>query len=215
LTLNPNDKVKDLVSKGFPWGTLFAKRSNFEWGYLIEERRLVDKYLEPSNDVLIIGSGNGREARPICLCSKKIVCMDLGLSYLKSGRNLFTVEGKQNVQFVQADMTQLPFSEGSFDFIFFSLYSYAAERRFGVLSDIHRVLRPNGFVLLGAWTPLYRMKHALTDGEIWMANEKQLRQEVSSCGFDLLESAVDPARPEYRISIMRKRKIRRDGPRDG
>jgi len=130
--------------------------------------------------------------------------MDIVPMYLKSGESLFAREGLQKVHFVQADMLQLPFRRENFDFVFFSLYTHASERRFEILDGVRRILRPDGFVLLSAGTPLYRIKHPLVDGEACVANAKQLRQEVSSCGFELLESVVDSGRPEYRFSILRK-----------
>jgi hypothetical protein len=38
----------------------------------------------------------------------------------------------------------------------------------------------------------------------WIANGTQLQQEVSLCGFELLESQVDPTRPEYRFALIRQ-----------
>ena len=60
-------RVKEITDKVLPWGKLFAERDNFEFGYSKEEGRLVSEYLQKKpSDVLVIDSGNGREARPIC-----------------------------------------------------------------------------------------------------------------------------------------------------
>jgi len=47
------EKWKDVLSKVCPWGTFFAKRYNFESGYLLEEARLVTKYLKMPSYVLV------------------------------------------------------------------------------------------------------------------------------------------------------------------
>lgn len=190
--------------KTCPWGVRFAGRSNFQWGYFIEEGRLVEKYLKRPSDVLVIGSGNGREARPICRDGHRIVCIDIESMYLKSGQNLFAREGIQDIRFIKANMAKLPFEEESFNFIFFSLWTHAGKRRARVLEGIRRILRGDGLVLLTACTPLYKLKHPEIDEACCVADEERLRLEVSSCGFELLESAVDPARPEYRFSILKK-----------
>jgi len=193
------------LSKNLPWGKLFATRSNFECGYFIDEGYFVTKYLKTPSDVLVMGSGNGREARPICRQGHKIVCFDIGGLYCASGEALFRKEGIRTVYFVEADIFRLPFAENSFDFIFFSLYSTVGERRFEMLKNIRFVLRPSGLILLGCLTPLYREKYKRLPlgGRIFISSETELNNEVSSCGFDFLESRVDAKRPEYRFSILR------------
>jgi hypothetical protein len=197
--------LSKFLSKNLPWGKLFATRSNFEDGYLIDEGYFVTKYLKTPSEVLVMGSGNGREARPICRQGHKIVCFDVGGLYCSSGQALFRKEGIRNVYFVEADIFHLPFIESSFDFIFFSLYSTVGERRFEMLKNIRFVLCPSGLVLLGCLTPLYRQQHKKLPlgGYIFISSEAELNNEVSSCGFDLLESRVDAKRPEYRFSILR------------
>jgi ubiquinone/menaquinone biosynthesis C-methylase UbiE len=204
----PNDEMLDeTVRRAFPWGPPFAMRANFEAGYLSEERRLIAKYLLPRSDVLVLGSGNGREARPICRNGHRIVCMDIGVLYLVSGQQLFDAEGVRDVAFMQADVERLPFVELSFDFMFFSFYSGLKERRFEVLCRLRRLLRRDGVLLLGACTPrykdMYRNSYPGTDGWAFISDTEQLRQEVASCGFELLESDIDPIRPEYRFSILK------------
>jgi SAM-dependent methyltransferase len=203
---NQVDRLKEIVKRAFPWGRFFATRANFEAGYFAQEARLVEKYLQTLSDVLIIGAGNGREARPICQHGHRIVCLDFALVYLESGKKLFGSEGAAHVRFLQADVFDgLPFADGGFDFVFFSLYSPSGERRFAAVQNIHRVLRPDGLLLLCSCTPTYRAVHptARTEGWVWVDSIDQLRREISPCGFKLLESDVDPLRSEYRFSMLK------------
>jgi SAM-dependent methyltransferase len=200
-------QFKAISSQGFTWGFLFAGRANFDFGYLEGERYLVDKYFNKRNCVLIIGSGNGREARPICRQAKTIVCIDTGWLYLMSGKQLFKSERIGNTHFVQADMFQLPFAKKSFDFVFFSMYSFAARRRFEVLRHIRDLLKPDGLVLLLCGTPLYekisrQRKVHLPHRVTCVRSAGELRREISLCGFRMLESQVDSKRPEYRYSLL-------------
>jgi ubiquinone/menaquinone biosynthesis C-methylase UbiE len=203
--------LKNLVKREFPWGTLFAERKNFEYGYFIAEGRLVKKYLKNGNNkrILVIGSGNGREARPICH-NCRIVCLDIGRIYLKVAVRLFETEDVQNISFVQADMKKLPFADNSFDFVFFSLYNILGKYRFDVLRKVHSILRTEGLVLLGTHTDLYKtlyrntMAHN-TEFKNWVliSNKEQLNREISSCSFELIEDEIDPLRPEYRFTMLR------------
>jgi ubiquinone/menaquinone biosynthesis C-methylase UbiE len=200
MTAMDKDGLENRFKREFPWGTLFAERRNFESGYLNAEGRLVEKYFknEPNKWILVIGSGNGREARPICGYDCRIVCMDIGSIYLKAGKRLFSSERVQNVSFVQGDTKYLPFADDSFDFVFFSLYSPLGKYRFDVLHDIHRILRIGGLVLLTSLTSQYR-------NDKWhvISNKEQLIQEVLSCGFELIDGEIDPFRPEYRVSMLK------------
>ena len=202
------DGIVKLLTRESPWGTLFAERRNYEYGYFVEEGRLVERYLIKKNQsILVIGSGNGREAHPICHDGHRIVCIDIGLLYLVVGRRLFATENIESVTFVQADMRCLPFVQDAFDFIFFSLYCWASESRFAVLRGLHHLLHRNGTVLLTTVTPRYEVLTPHVDAEkrIIFSDIEELEKEVSSCGFDLLESAVDAERSEYRFSMLRAR----------
>lgn len=193
------------IGRQFPWGQIFALSRNFRSGYFDEEARLVAKYLRPNSNVLIIGSGNGREARPICRGTSTVICMDIGLIYLLSGRHLFARENISTIRFVQADMTFIPFASESFDFVFYSLYSYAGSCRYLVLQNIHRILSSGGLVLMMACTPVYWSKYPKEEGWFTVNSAVALRQDVISCGFDVVESEVDLNRSEYRISLLKKR----------
>jgi len=202
------DDVQRLLNKSLPWGPLFAKRVNFESGFLSEEERLVARYLSPGSDVLVLGSGNGREARPICHQGHRIICVDLGPLYLVAGRRLFLSEGVDEIVFVQADVAALPFAKNSFDFVFFSFYSSQGEKRFDVMHGIYQVMRPGGHLLLTVCTPkyrqIYRKAHLPMSDWVFFSGAEQLDREVASCGFILLESNPDPLRPEYRLSMLKK-----------
>jgi len=198
------ERLEKTIEQIFPWGGLFATRENFEYGYLTQEGRYyVAKYLPPASDVLVLGSGNGREARPIRRKCNRIVCLDIGLGYLLSGRMLFTMEKVSNVSFVQADVANPPFAKKCFDFIFFSFYSVVRDKRFDIMREIRQILRPDGILLLSNCTSEYVTKWRTGYDWALIDDVEQLRQEVSSCGFELLESAVDPKRAEYRCSVLK------------
>jgi ubiquinone/menaquinone biosynthesis C-methylase UbiE len=182
-----------------PWGLFYATSRNFQVGFGMEEGRLVAKYLNRPSNILIVGSGNGREARPICRDGHRIFCIDFGLLYLQSGRRLFSAEGCTNVWFVAADMRHLPFAENSFDFVFFSLFCAAHEARFDMMMRMHRLLRPAGHLLMTATTSLYPSKY----GFMTIDTVDELCREVSTCPFEVLEGAVDPKRPDYLYAILR------------
>ena len=152
-------RFHESLDKEMPWGSLFAERCNFESGYIALERYFVDKYLKKPSSVLVFGSGNGREARPIAWNGHRIVCFDIGFLYVKSGAVFCAREGLQNIHFLQADMYALPFAGEAFDFVFFSIYGVAGEWRFDVLRRVREILRPGGMVMIVTVTPIHLHLH--------------------------------------------------------
>jgi len=188
------------ILKLFPWTNAFGTRDNFAGGYFPKEAELIDKYLKNVDDVLVFGSGNGREARPIIDRAKRIICFDFGLGYLLAGKKLCESEGIKNVSFVLADALHLPFPSDSFDFVFFSLYSYLKENRFDVISDIHRILRKDGSVLICCYMPSY--PKAKKYGSVTFKSIDALAKEVNEYGFSLVEGGQDQRRPYYIFAIF-------------
>ncbi|MCD4775514.1 MAG: class I SAM-dependent methyltransferase [Candidatus Aegiribacteria sp.] len=202
---NQFHKKNDLLCSIFPWSPIFAKRSNFEAGYFASEEILVKKFLKTKSNILIIGSGNGREARPICQDQHDIYCMDIASIYLEIGQRLFRKIGITNVSFIQDDVCKgFSFKDNSFDFIFCSLYSNMGSFRFQLLRDLHRIIRQHGSILLSCCTPIYPSLYQKDDLSKWkwIKSEEELSAEVSNCSFNLVDSIVDPIRSEYRLSIL-------------
>lgn len=153
----------------------------------------------------MVGSGNGREVRPIIDQAKRIVCFDFGLGYLLSGKKLCELEGIKNIYFILADALHLPFSSDSFDFIFFSLYSSLKEERFNVISDIHRSLRKDGLVLLSCYKGTY--PKAKKYGFKTFNSIDELEKEINESGFSIIEADQDPKKPYYIFAILSPRRI--------
>lgn len=189
-----------IMEKLFPWTMMFGKRDNFEGGYFAEEGALVEKYAQHPENVLILGSGNGREARPLTQRAKRLVCFDFGLGYLLAGKKLCEAEGIQNIHFLLADALHMPFPPGSFDFIFFSIYSPLKENRFDVMNDVRRIVRKGGFVLLTSYLPW--ASKAIKYGFATCNDMGELEKEVSRCGFSFVEGYQDKKYNKYLFAIF-------------
>ncbi|MBN1493857.1 MAG: class I SAM-dependent methyltransferase [Candidatus Omnitrophica bacterium] len=198
-------KKEERIKKTFPWGTLFAARENFEFGYFTKEKELVDKYLTRPSDVLVLGSGNGREAFPIHANGHSIVCIDNVTIYLDAGRLLCKKRGIDNVTFKEMDVTQpWPFQDEAFDFIFFSIFSYIGDRRWHALQEARRVMRGAGYTLLSTATSLYPQRHprSLHSEYLFFDNVDSIQNAVDPIGFRVLDGGVDPKRHEYLFVIL-------------
>jgi SAM-dependent methyltransferase len=193
------------LARGMPWGPLFAERRNFEYGYFTSEHHFVAKYLKKPSSVLVFGSGNGREARPIAADGHWIVCFDIGFLYAKGGSMLCAREGLGNIHFLQADMYSLPFAIDTFDFIFFSIYPTAGKRRFEVLHQVREILRPGGMVMVMIPTPLYRRHIPNLPPDFVTLTEEEVAEEIvriEECRFRFRESSVDPVTNRQRSAVF-------------
>ncbi|MGA2989971.1 MAG: methyltransferase domain-containing protein [Candidatus Korobacteraceae bacterium] len=116
---------------------------------IVEEARIV-----PGLRVLDVACGSGEPAISIAALlqgSGQVVGIDISAQPLQVARERASRRGLDNVEFLQADIHQLPFPDGSFD---------RAVSRFGVmffsdlpraLRELHRVLKPGGRTSHLAW----------------------------------------------------------------
>lgn len=125
---------------------------------------------------------------------------------MKSGAVFCAQEGLGNIHFLQADMYTLPFVGETFDFIFFSTYGVAGERRFELLHRVREILRPGGMVMIVTVTPLHLNLHGGSLlPNIVMRTEDEMVDEIAKierCRFRFHECCVDPTRREYRFAIF-------------
>jgi len=80
-------------------------------GYLNAEGRLIERYFKNKSKqhILVVGSGNGREARQICHYDCQIICLDISSLYLKAGRSIEILSLKKNFQYMKdGEDTKLP-----------------------------------------------------------------------------------------------------------
>lgn len=99
--------------------------------------------------VLCIGVGSGEELLALLARSPgKIVGIDVSNGLLNIASRNFP-----EVEFVQMDMADLRFPDGSFDFIYSSLTFHYAKDWEGLLTGVNRVLIENGRLLFSAHNP--------------------------------------------------------------
>ncbi len=107
--------------------------------------------LKATDHVLDIASGTGEPALSIANYAKKVTITDLSNDMLIIANENAENRGIKNVDFVNCDVCELPFSDESFDavscrlgFMFFPDMDLAAK-------EIFRVLKPGGRVVTSVW----------------------------------------------------------------
>ena len=113
-------------------------------------------YLKSDDVVLDIGCGNGQHSVRVARRVKRIVGFDLDERQLAIARRIAKTEGLNNVSFERRSAEKLfPYKSRSFDeVLFFAVLEHLIHRD-QILSEIYRVLKPGGLLLLGVpneWT---------------------------------------------------------------
>jgi SAM-dependent methyltransferase len=108
--------------------------------------------LAPGAEVLDVATGSGNAAIPAALAGAKVTGLDLAPSLLEVARKRATEAGVE-IEFIEGDCEALPFAGESFDAVLSVVGVQFAPRHELTASELARVLRPGGRVVLCSWTP--------------------------------------------------------------
>lgn len=155
-----------------------------------------DLPLNKGDVVLDLGCGEGRHVINTYLHGDVIALgVDLSHCDLKTAKERFLPFAQENDNKIfslqQADATRLPFANESIDKIICSEVLEHIENYQAVLSEINRVLKPNGILAVSvprAWPEkicwwLSAAYHQVEGGHIRIFNSQQLRKEIESLQF--------------------------------
>jgi ubiquinone/menaquinone biosynthesis C-methylase UbiE len=107
--------------------------------------------LAPGSKLLDIGCGAGQIAIPAARAEVDVTGVDIATNSLEQARNRATAEGL-TVQFDEGDAEQLPYPDASFDTVVSVVGAMFAPRPERVASEMVRVTRPGGRILMVNWT---------------------------------------------------------------
>lgn len=177
--------VMSAVERGFcrsgPWRIL-ARRAVLPWAL----------HGEPlSGDVLEIGGGSGAMADGFARAfpNTRLTVTDVDEVMVEAARRRLAGDG--NVDVRRADVTNLPFQDGSFDAVTSYLMLHHVIDWPAALAEAARVLRPRG-LLVGydlTSTRAARLLHRLDGSPFRMISPTQLRSGLAAAG--LAEVAVE------------------------
>ena len=101
--------------------------------------------------VLDVGCGNGMHAIRAASTGAGVVGIDYDLRHLCAGRTFSAERGAQAISFLLANVEgALPFRTGRFDLVLLLDVIEHLHQRVELLGEIHRVLRPDGMLLVSA-----------------------------------------------------------------
>ncbi len=148
--------------------------------------------------LLDVGSGIGGPAR--FMASRfgcKVTGIDLTAEFCEVARHLTKTMGMEDqVSFEQGNALAMPFSDETFDGAYSMNVSMNIEDKAGFYGEIHRVLKPGGWLVLSevAQGPggqiTYPSPWALSAESSFLATPQETRAGLEACGF-IVESFRD------------------------
>jgi len=145
----------------------------------------------PEDHILDIGSGIGGPARYIARrFGARITGIDLTAEFCEVARQLTQMLGLEDrLDFKQGDATAMPFADASFDGAYSMNVSMNIADKAGFYAEIHRVLRPGGWLVLSelaqgpGGAPDYPTPWARTAESSFLATPQQTREGLEAAGF--------------------------------
>ena len=103
-------------------------------------------------EVLDVAAGNGNFALAAAREGAAVVASDLAPRMVELGRQRSQAEG-YDIEWVEADVEELPFEDGRFDCVGSVFGAMLAPRPEVAAAELFRVVRPGNTVGMTAWTP--------------------------------------------------------------
>ena len=108
--------------------------------------------LRSGDQVLDVACGAGQLSLPATRLGASIVGIDIATNLIEQARARAETEGLK-IRFEEGDVEALGFADNSFDVVFSLIGAMFAPRPAQVASELLRVCRPGGRVIMGNWTP--------------------------------------------------------------
>ena len=184
--------LDDGVDPDHPTMEALAPYDHFHGRGLEATEELADLLTVAQGDhILDIGSGIGGPARYIAQrFGARITGIDLTAEFCEVARHLTTALGMEDrVDFKQGDALAMPFGDASFDGAYSMNVSMNIADKAAFYAEIHRVLRPGGWLVLSelaqgpGGAPAYPTPWARTADSSFLATPQQTREGLEAAGF--------------------------------
>ncbi len=108
--------------------------------------------IEPGTEMLDVGCGAGQIAVPAARAGARVTGIDIASNLIEKARQRAAAEGVE-VRFDDGDAEMLPYADASFDLVVSLIGAMFAPRPGLVASEMLRVCRSGGRIVMANWTP--------------------------------------------------------------
>lgn len=110
--------------------------------------------IQKSMRVLDLGCGDGTTAIPAAKLGAKVLGIDIASNLVQAGHRRAIKEGLSNISFEEGDASDLKFvRDQSFDLVLSIFGAMFAPRPLDVATEMVRVTKPGGRIVMGNWIP--------------------------------------------------------------
>jgi SAM-dependent methyltransferase len=110
--------------------------------------------ITPATRVLDLGSGDGTTALPAAKLGATVTGVDIAANLVAAGNERASSAGLMNLHFREGDASNLiGIDSGQFDLVVSIFGAMFAPRPFDVASEMVRVTKPGGRIVMGNWIP--------------------------------------------------------------
>lgn len=143
-------------------------------------RRTVERLaLNPGASVLDVACGSGASAVPAAEAvgpTGSVMGVDLADQLLARGQERATQQGLANIEFLQADMTELGYPDAHFDAVICVFGVFFVSNMESLVAELWRMVRPGGKLAVTTWGPrIFAPAY-----EVWNGAVRKARPDLSA-----------------------------------
>lgn len=176
--------------------------------HFLSQKPWFTKYLNKNDVLLDLGSGNGQNSIKAAKLAKKVVACEIDEKLIAQAKIFAKLKKIKNVNWEQANLEQkLKFKDTSFDKVLFLDVLEHLKNRDQILSEVGRILKPNGLLFLGipnsqtSWKRLQRSagvcSYSDPDHKIEFS-EKSIRALLKKHNFEIVNFGCGKYDTPYR-----------------
>jgi len=151
--------------------------------------------IDPALIVGDLGCGTGQLTETVAPYVRRVISVDGSTDMLDAARH--RLGGAKNVELRQGELESLPIDSGELDVAMLSLVLHYSPSPARALSEVGRVVRKGGRVLVVDMLPHDREEYQQQMGHVWLGfSEKQIARFLTGAGFGEVRVRMLPADPD-------------------
>jgi ArsR family transcriptional regulator len=151
--------------------------------------------IDPALIVGDLGCGTGQLTETVAPYVRRVISVDGSTDMLEAARH--RLGGAKNVELRQGELESLPIDSSELDVAMLSLVLHYSPSPARALSEVGRVVRKGGRVLVVDMLPHDRVEYQQQMGHVWLGfSEKQISRFLTGAGFGEVRVRMLPADPD-------------------
>lgn len=139
--------------------------------------------IDPKLTVGDLGCGTGQVSELLAPHVAKVIAVDGSTDMVQAARR--RLKGATHVDIRRGDMEALPIDDGQLDVAVLTLVLHHVPEPVRALTEVNRVLKPGGRVLMVDMLPHDREEYQQQMGHVWLGfSEKTIKKHLEAAGFE-------------------------------